>query len=48
MLLQAGLGIAKAISSKQDHKRFAGEVLDDETIHDNDTENDENVEKEDN
>ena len=48
MLLQAGLGNAKAISSKKDHKRFTGEVLDDETVHDNDTENDENVEKEDN
>jgi len=39
LLLQAGLGIANAISSKKDNKRFAGEVLDDETVDESDAEN---------
>ena len=32
LMLAAGLGIAKAISSKRVDKRFAGEVMDDETV----------------
>ena len=32
LILAAGLGIAKAISSKRVDKRFAGEVMDDETV----------------
>ncbi len=32
LMLVAGLGIAKAISSKRVDKRFAGEVMDDETV----------------
>jgi hypothetical protein len=31
-MLAAGLGIAKAISSKRVDKRFAGEVMDDDTV----------------
>ena len=38
--MAAGLGIAKAISSKQDRSRFAGEVMDDETATEDDAEND--------
>ena len=40
LLMAAGLGIAKAISSKQDHSRFAGEVMDDDTVTEDDYEND--------
>ena len=32
LMLAAGLGIAKAISSKRVGKRFAGEVMDDDTV----------------
>jgi hypothetical protein len=32
LMLAAGLGIAKAISSKRVDKRFAAEVMDDDTI----------------
>ena len=32
LMLAAGLGIAKAISSKRVDKTFAGEVMDDETV----------------
>ena len=32
LMLAAGLGIAKAISSKRVDKRFAGEVMDDDTV----------------
>ena len=31
-MLAAGLGIAKAISSKRVDKRFVGEVMDDDTV----------------
>jgi hypothetical protein len=40
LLMAAGLGIAKAISSKQDHSRFAGEVMDDDTVTEDNYEND--------
>jgi hypothetical protein len=32
LMLAAGLGIAEAISTKRVDKRFAGEVMDDETV----------------
>jgi hypothetical protein len=32
LMLAAGLGIAKAISTKRVDKRFAGEVMDDDTV----------------
>jgi hypothetical protein len=32
LMLAAGLGIAKAISSKRVDKRFVGEVMDDDTV----------------
>ena len=32
LMLAAGLGIAKSISSKRIDKRFAGEVMDDDTV----------------
>ena len=32
LMLAAGLGIAKATSSKRVDKRFAGEVMDDDTV----------------
>ena len=32
LMLAAGLGAAKGISSKKVDKRFAGEVMDDDTV----------------
>ena len=48
LLMAAGLGIAKAISAKQNPRRFTGEVMDNDSDDDDDetiNENDKNVKK---
>jgi len=40
LLMAAGLGIAKAISAKQNPRRFAGEVMDNDTDEDNNNDDD--------
>ena len=42
LMLAAGLGIAKAISSKRVDKRFVGEVMDDDTVGSTQDENTDN------